>query len=73
MQYKLHEWGCDASYLWWLCPGAKHYLPKSLPLFSAIVMTLFKYIVWPKILVSVFDAVSRKEDWSFAVCLPMVM
>lgn len=40
MQYKLHEQGCDASYLWWLCPGAKHCIPKSLPLFSAIVMTV---------------------------------
>lgn len=30
-------------------------------------------IVWPKILVSVFDGVSRREGWSFAVCLFMVM
>lgn len=45
-------------------------VPKTLPPFSAVVITLLKYIVCTKILVSMFDAVSSEEDQSFALSLP---
>lgn len=47
-------------------------VPKSLPPFSAMVITLLKYIVCTKILVLMFAAVSSEEDKSFAVSLPMM-
>lgn len=47
-------------------------VPRSLPPFSAAVITPLKYIVYTKIFVLMVGAVSSKEDQSFAVSLAMM-